>query len=551
MLKKRWLLALFSLGLLLVFVACGGNNTAGDGGNEDETGGESGNGQTGEKVLIFARGGDSQSLDYASTQDGESARVTVQIYESLLQFDEHSFEVKPHLAESWTVSDDGLRYTFKLREGVKFHDGTDFNAEAVKINFERWSDPDHPYSFKDEGFVYSVYGNQFGGFKGDENHLIKEINVLSEYEIEFVLTRPFGAFLQNMAMSYFAIASPAALEKYGPDIKENPVGTGPFKFVSWTKNDSIVLEKNEDYWMEGYPKLDKVIFQVIPDNSARLTALRAGDIDLMDGLNPDDYEQVKNEPGLQVFERETNNFGYLGFNVEKEPFNNPLVRKAMHHAVDKQGLVDLLFAGLGQPAVLPLPPTYLGYNDEVEPYDYNPELAKQLLAEAGYPNGFEFELWAMPVARPYMPDPERAAEILLANFADIGLSAKIVTMEWATYLEEVTTGKQDVFMLGWSGTNGDPDYFLGNLNSTRGIPENNSTFYSNPEVDRLLDEARVTIDEEERAALYREALAIIHEDTPMIPLVHSIPVLAGSERVKNYIPHLSTSEPLTFVDLED
>lgn len=551
MLKKRWLLALFSLGLLLVFVACGGNNTAGDGGNEDETGGESGNGQTGEKVLIFARGGDSQSLDYASTQDGESARVTVQINESLLQFDEHSFEVKPHLAESWTVSDDGLRYTFKLREGVKFHDGTDFNAEAVKINFERWSDPDHPYSFKDEGFVYSVYGNQFGGFKGDENHLIKEINVLSEYEIEFVLTRPFGAFLQNMAMSYFAIASPAALEKYGPDIKENPVGTGPFKFVSWTKNDSIVLEKNEDYWMEGYPKLDKVIFQVIPDNSARLTALRAGDIDLMDGLNPDDYEQVKNEPGLQVFERETNNFGYLGFNVEKEPFNNPLVRKAMHHAVDKQGLVDLLFAGLGQPAVLPLPPTYLGYNDEVEPYDYNPELAKQLLAEAGYPNGFEFELWAMPVARPYMPDPERAAEILLANFAAIGLSAKIVTMEWATYLEEVTTGKQDVFMLGWSGTNGDPDYFLGNLNSTRGIPENNSTFYSNPEVDRLLDEARVTIDEEERAALYKEALAIIHEDTPMIPLVHSIPVLAGSERVKNYIPHLSTSEPLTFVDLED
>ncbi|MGN8648103.1 ABC transporter substrate-binding protein [Gracilibacillus sp. HCP3S3_G5_1] len=560
--KKRaiWML-LLSLVLVMLLAACNGDDAAStneeadndvneveDDGNEtaadEESGAEGG-------TLIFARGGDSQSLDFASTQDGEASRVTLQIYESLLKFSENSFEVEASLAEDWEVSDDDRTYTFYLREGVKFHDGTDFNAEAVKINFDRWSDPESEFAFTDDDYVYSVYGNQFGGFKGDEGHIIEEINVINDYEIEFVLKEPFGAFLQNMAMSYFAITSPAALEEFGPDIDENPVGTGPFQFVSWERDDRITLEKFEDYWMEGYPKLDQVIFQVIPDNSARLTALRSGEIDIMDGLNPDDYEAIQNEPGLQVFERETNNVGYLGFNVEKEPFGDPLVRKAMHHAVDKEELITLLFAGLAEPAKNPLPPAYLGYNDDIEPYEYDPELAKELLAEAGYEDGFEFELWAMPVARPYMPDAERAAEVLQAKFADIGLTASIVTMEWATYLDEVTLGSQDVYMLGWSGTNGDSDYFLGNLLSTAGIPENNSTFYSNPDVDALLEEARTTVDEGERDALYQEALELIHEDTPMIPLVHSVPVLAGSDRVNNYVPHLSTSEPLTFVELTD
>ncbi|MDQ0256926.1 peptide/nickel transport system substrate-binding protein [Evansella vedderi] len=562
--KKSFWLVLLSFVLAAFLVACGGGDEPADSGNEgedteDTTDGGSDDGTDDDATedsasggtLIFARGGDSQSLDFASTQDGESSRITLQIYESLLRFSEHSFDVEPSLAERWEVADDNVTYTFYLREGVKFHDGTDFNAEAVKINFERWSDPDHEFAFKDDGYTYSVYGNQFGGFKGDEGHIIQEINIINDYEIQFVLKEPFGAFLQNMAMSYFAITSPAALAEYGPTINENPVGTGPFKFVSWTRNDNIRLEKFEDYWMSDYPKLDEVIFQVIPDNSARLTALRAGEIDIMDGLAPDDYETIKNEPGLQAFERETNNFGYLGFNMEKEPFNNPLVRRAMHHAVDKESLIALLYAGLAEPAKNPLPPAYLGYNDNIEPYEYNPELARELLAEAGYGDGFEFDLWTMPVARPYMPDPERAAEVLQANFADIGLTANIFTLEWATYLDEITKGVQDVFMLGWSGTNGDSDYFLGNLLSTAGIPDTNSTFYSNTEVDDLLAQARTTVDEDERAALYQEALAIIHEDSPMITLVHSIPVLAGSDRVKNYVPHLSTSEPLTKVELVD
>ncbi|MFC0557580.1 ABC transporter substrate-binding protein [Halalkalibacter alkalisediminis] len=545
------LLLMLVLALTTFLAACGGNDDA-SAPTDQEDGDKDLVVQTepsGDQVLIFARGGDSVSLDYASVTDGESSRVTKQIYETLIEFDQDSFDIGPGLATDWSFSDDGLTFTFQLREGVKFHDGTDFNAEAVKLNFERWADNEHPFNFANEGYTYSVYGTQFGGFKGDEGHAIKVINVLGDHEIEFVLNHPLGAFMQNMGMSYFAITSPAAFEEHGSRINENPVGTGPFKFVSWQKDDSIILEKNENYWKEGYPKLDRVIFQVIPDNSARLTALRSGQIDIMDGLNPDDIATVEGDPELQIFERATNNVGYLGFNTEKAPFDNQLVRQAINHAIDKESLIFALYNGMAQAAKNAVPPGYLGYNDDIEAYDFNPEKAKSLLAEAGYPDGFEFDLWTMPVARPYMPDPERAAEALQADLAQVGLKASIVTMEWATYLEKTEQGEQDIFMLGWSGVNGDPDYFLSNLLSSHAIPGGNRTFYRNEEVTSLLDQAKTIVDPVEREALYKQTQALIHEDAPMVTLVHSVPVLAGASNVNNYVPHPSTSEVLTYVEL--
>ncbi len=566
--SKLWLM-LLSLALVFVLAACGGEDEPadGDGGgddeetaddteeadgddseeSEDEAAGEAAADQT----LIFARGGDSVSLDYASVTDGESSRVTKQIYETLIEFDEDSFEIGPGLAEDWDVSDDGLTFTFQLREGVTFHDGTNFNAEAVKINFERWADPDHEYNFADEGYAYSVYGQQFGGFKGDDGHVIDEINVLGDHEVEFVLSEQLGSFIQNMGMSYFAMTSPAAFEEYGSEINENPVGTGPFQFVSWSRDDSIVLEKYEDYWQEGLPKLDQVIFQVIPDNAARLTALRSGEIDIMDGLNPDDVEMIESEPELTVFERATNNIGYLGFNMDKEPFDDPLVRHAFNHAIDKEALITSLYAGLAEPAKNLIPPGYMGYNDSIEEYAYDPDEAQALLDEAGHADGLEFDLWTMPVARPYMPDPERAAEVIQANFAEIGVTANIVSMEWATYLERTEQGEQDVFMLGWSGVNGDPDYFFSNLLHGSAIPGGNRTFYRSDEVDDLFDSAKVSVEEEERIALYEEAQEVIHEDAPLVPLVHTTPVLAGSDRVQGYVPHPSTSETLLEVELTE
>lgn len=558
-------LLLLMLALMLFLVACGNEDDESqaeseetdtsetedteEDSSESEESTEASGESSGDQVLVFARGGDSESLDFGSTTDGESSRVTKQIYESLLDFEKDSFEVKPGLAHDWEVSDDGLTYTFYLEEGVTFHDGTDFNADAVKTNFERWSDPDHEFAFADEGYVYSMYGTMFGGYKGDDGHIIDEINVVNDHEIEFVLKQPLGFFLQNMAMSYFAITSPAALEEHGPAINENPVGTGPFKFVSWSKDDSIILEKFEDYRKEGQPKLDQVIFQVIPDNAARLIALRSGEIDIMDGLNPDDAMTVEQEDGLVLHTRAANNFGYLGLNTQKEPLDDPLVRKAINHAVDRNAIAEALYAGYAQPAVNPVPPGYLGYNDELELYEHNPEKAMELLAEAGYSDGLDIELWTMPVARPYMPDPETVSEIIQNDLAEIGVNATIVREEWAPYLEKTLTGEQQLFMLGWSGTNGDPDYFLSSLLHGSNVGSSNRSFYQNDEVDELLDQAKRAVDQDERADLYKQAQEIIYEDSPMVPLVHSEPVLATSSNVQNYVPHPSTSESLAEVEL--
>ncbi|MUK89335.1 ABC transporter substrate-binding protein [Ornithinibacillus sp. L9] len=560
-LKFSFLITLL-LALILVLGACSGDGSA-TGGETDDEPTENGSetedidesdateddGE--EQVLIFARGGDSESLDPGSTTDGESSRVTRQVLESLLEFDKESFEVKPALAHDWDVSEDGLTYTFYLEEGVTFHDGTDFNAEAVKVNFERWSDPEHEYAFTDDGYVYSMYGTMFGGFKGDEGHVIQEINVVSDHEIEFVLSRPLGFFLQNMAMTYFAITSPAALEEYGAAINENPVGTGPFKFVNWSKDDSLTLEKFEDYRVEGLPKLDRVVFEVIPDNAARLISLRSGEIDIMDGLNPDDAVGVESDDSLVLHTRAENNFGYVGFNVQKEPLDQLEVRQAINHAIDREAIAEALYAGYANPAKNPLPPSYMGYNDEVVEYEYDLDRAKELLAEAGYEDGLEIELWTMPVARPYMPDPETVAEIVQSNLADIGIEVKIVREEWAPYLEKTLQGEQQMFMLGWSGTNGDPDYFLSSLLHGSNVGSSNRTFYENDEVDELLDQAKVAIDQDERAEFYKQAQELIAEDSPMVTLVHSTPVLATTSSVVNYVPHPSTSESLAEVELQN
>lgn len=553
--KKKYLILLILTLVVLIMAACSGDGGANPEDAADDSAGTEDNGSDAsaseDQVLVFARGGDSESLDPGSTTDGESSRVTRQILESLLDFDKDSFEIKPGLAHDWDISEDGLTYTFYLEEGVTFHDGTDFNAEAVKTNFERWADPNHEYAFTDEGFVYNIYGTMFGGFEGDEGHVIDEINAVSDHEIEFVLKEPLGFFLQNLAMSYFAITSPAALEEYGPDITENPVGTGPFKFNNWSKNDSIVLDKFEDYRVEDQPKLDQVIFQVIPDNSARLIALQSGEIDMMDGLNPDDAAGLEGEEGIELLTRGENNFGYVGFHTQKEPVDQKEVRQAISYAIDKQAIADALYAGYATTAKNPLPPSYLGYNDGVEGYEYNPDRARELLEEAGYADGLEIELMISPTARPYMPDPETVAQIVQENLSEVGIELTITSHEWAPYLELTEQGEHQMYILGWSGTNGDPDYFLSSLLHSTNIGSSNNTFYENTEVDDLLNQAKRAVDQEERADLYMQAQELISEDAPMVTLVHSTPVMAISSNVQNYVPHPSTSESLAEVQLGD
>ncbi|MFE8698704.1 ABC transporter substrate-binding protein [Cytobacillus sp. FJAT-53684] len=542
--KKRngILFVIFALLLSLALVGCSNNNSTGgtkeedgekDTGTEGTTEPEDTNTTGG--TLVFGRGGDSTSLDPAATTEGEAFKVTVNLFETLINFGEQDTEIEAGLATEWETSDDGLKHTLKLREGVKFHDGTDFNAEAVVYNFNRWK------AGNAEQFYY--YNSQFGD-------KIDSVTAVDAYTVEFNLNTPIAPFYKNLAMSPFGIASPAAIEKHGDKFMENPVGTGPFVFKEWKRNDRITIEKFADYWQEGLPKLDSVIFRSIPENSARLNALASGEVDLIDGVNFSDVGQIESNPDLQVFERPTLNVAYLGLTNTRGPLQDKLVRQALNHAVDKQALIDAFYAGAADPAINPMPPVVAGYNDAVEDYAYDPEKAKELLKEAGYENGFEMELWAMPVPRPYMPDGQKVAEALQANFAAIGVKAKIVTYEWGTYLEKANNGEADSFLLGWTGDNGDADNFLYVLLDEDAIGSNNYTYYKNSEVHDLLLKAQASSDQAEREELYKQAQVIIKDDAPWIPLVHSRPILAGKAGIGNFLPHPTGSDLLSNVELK-
>jgi len=500
-------------------------------GNKAKKSNSNGNGGN---VLIFGRGADATSLDPAIVTDGESFAVTKNIYDTLVEYKGQTTDIEPALAESWDISPDGKTYTFHLRKGVKFHDGTDFNADAVVFNFDRWKNANDENKF-------AYYPSMFGGF-GDKS-VIADVKALDDYTVQFTLRTPLAPFLKDLAMSPFAIASPTAIKKYGDKYGQAAaVGTGPFKFKEWKSKDTITLVKNDDYWKKGEPQLDGVIFKVIPDNTARLNALKNGEIDLMDGVNPSDLKDVQGNKDLQIFYRPPMNVGYLGMTVTKKPFDNPLVRQAVNYAVDKKAIIDAFFAGAADPAKNPMPPSISGYNDDIQPYEYNPEKAKELLKKAGFPNGFKTELWAMPNPRPYMPEPSKIAVAIAHNLKDIGIDAEIKTFEWTTYLDKVKKGEAPMYMLGWTGDNGDADNFLYTLLSTDAIGSNNNSFYSNPELDKLLKEAQTLTDENKRNELYKQAQVIIHNDAPWVPLVHSKPALVGKSTIKGFAPHPTGSD---------
>ncbi|WP_088006864.1 ABC transporter substrate-binding protein [Indiicoccus explosivorum] len=518
------------LSFVLLLAACSSSEEAGSAVSGEELTEEEKYGGT----LVYGRGADSVSLDPINVTDGESIRVTHSIFETLLEYDEN-LELQPKLATEWESSEDGLTWTFQLREGVKFHDGTDFNAEAVVFNFERWMDPENPYHVGD----FAYYPFLYGGFKGDEDHLIESVKATGEHELEIKLKRKTAPFLSYLAISMFGIASPAAIEKYGTDIGEHPVGTGPFMFEEWSRNNSITLVKNPDYWVEEEPYLDRIIYRVIPDNSARLSSLMAGEIDMMEGLNMGDVSVVKEAEGLELIKRPSFNISYIAFNTQKEPFDDVRVRKALNMAIDKEAIVDAFFYGLADVATNPIPPSLWGFNESIEGYEYDPEQAKKLLAEAGYEDGLKITLYTMNNPRPYLPEPMKIAEAVQSDFAEIGVEAEIITMEWATYLDDTSNGAHDMAFYGWTGVMADPDNFLyPNLSQTNIVkPAQNVAFYDSDEFTSLITEARETIDQDKRIELYKQAQEVFHKDVPWIMLAYTTPPLAKADYVKGFEAH--------------
>ena len=483
------------------------------GGEQEAASSAGGDGKMG-GTLVFARSGDSVGLDPARETDGESFYGATAVFDNLVEFVPGKTEVRPALAESWEVADDNLSVTFNLRKGVKFHDGTDFTADAVVFTFERQFKEDHPY--------YDLGPWKYWGYM-DMSNIVDAVVAVDDYTVRFDLKKPEAPFLANLAMDFAGIVSPAAVEKLGENFKNNPVGTGPFKFVEWRKDDAIIFERNEDYWADDV-YLDRLILRVIPDATARWLALQKGEVDVIDFPSAQDLQAMKNDPNVKVLQQEGLNVGYLAFNTSKKPFDNKLVRQALNYAINKEEIITAVYGSAGTPAKNPLPPTMWSYNDDIKDYPYDPAKAKQLLAQAGFPNGFSTELWAMPVARPYNPNARKIAEIMQAQFAEIGVDAEIVSYEWGTYLDKTDNLEHDMAMLGWTGDNGDPDNFLWVLLSAPAAepPAGNIAAWKNAEFTALIKEAKETMDQARRTELYEKAQVVFKEEAPWLPIAHSV-----------------------------
>jgi peptide/nickel transport system substrate-binding protein len=517
-------------------------------------------------TFIFGRGGDSVQLDPAIVTDGESFRVTGQCLEPLYQYQPGSTKPIPALATKCTPNADSTEWTCNLRQGVKFHDGTDFNADAVIFNFERWRFTTNPYHFESQVFEYYEY--MWFGF--DDDSVITSVEKIDDFTVKFVLNVPLAPFLANLAMDMFAISSPAAIEQYGEDYglpSVGCVGTGPFKFVEWVEGDHITVAANDDYW-GGRPLVDEIVWRVIPDDSARFLALRAGDIHALETATAEDVLAAEADPDLYVLARPALNTGYLAFNYRIKEFQDKRVREAVAHAINRQGLVEAFLGSYGEVATNFLPPLIWGHNDAIQDWVYDPDMSKQLLADAGFPDGLSevtiaediadnegnvvyaagdkipLSLYYMPVTRFYYPSPKEIGEAMAADLAKAGIHAQLeLAGDWPTYLGLRRTGQLvGLYMLGWGGDNGDPDnfhnYFFGGLSSADEVkePDAREGFYANQEVATLCYEGAVNPNQPEREKIYKQIEQLLHDDVARLFVDHYNTPLLFSKKVSGYVP---------------
>ncbi|NOZ27000.1 MAG: ABC transporter substrate-binding protein [Chloroflexi bacterium] len=480
-------------------------------------------------TLVVGRGGDSVILDAGPATDGESWRVICEVMEPLVRLEGTSTKPIPWLAESWET-EDSQTWTFHLRKGVKFHNGDPFNAEVVKWNIDRWRDPDNPYRF---GRTFEYYDAEFG-----KDLAIEEVNVIDEYTVQIKLAQPSAVLLAKLSLcGVFSMNNPRVVEEQGDKYGTAAgtiVGTGPFKFVEWVPDDHITLERNNEWW-GGPPRLARIIFRSIPDNSARFAELKAGTIHTGDFAQTD-LPAAEEDPDINVYLLPALSTGYIAFQQCTPPFDKLEVRQAVAHAVNWGALIEPFYGKYGQLAGSFQPPPILGHNPDIKPYEYNPELAKELLAKAGLPDGFETDFWYIPVIRGYFPDSKAIGEAIAADLAKVGIRVNLKTEDWGAYLEDRNEGKFPMWMLGWGSDNGDPDNYLGwHFSHPVGQPKKEDC-YNNDRVAELLIQGRIEADPAKREKIYQEAELLIHNDVARIPVVWVKGTAVFRKEVKGYIP---------------
>jgi peptide/nickel transport system substrate-binding protein len=450
-------------------------------------------------TLVFARGADSQKLDPADVDDGESIKVLNNICEGLVRFKPGTTEIEPCLATSWTISPDGLTYTFKLRERVYFQDGTPLDAQTAAFSFLRQMDKLHPAHFPNATFAYwsAMYS------------MVESVRALDAGTLEFRLREPHAPFLADLAIFPAYLISPKIADQ------RRPIGTGPFRFVEWVPNEKIVLEVNPNYW-DGAPAIKHLIFKVVPDSATRLVQLQTGEIQAMDGIDPNDLPIIERDKALKLITGPGLNVCYLAFNCERPPLTDRYLRRAIAAAINKRDLVDIVYRGAATVARNPLPPFIAGHNDET------PESPKPSVLDYQFARPVRFDVMTNP--RPYLPNPLRAAEMIKADLEKIGIPVEIVPNEWGAHLSRTSHGEHEMALMGWVGDNGDADNFLYVLldkdTATLGSALN-ICFWKNDAYHDLMVAARRELDPEKRAALYRKAQEIIFDEVPLVPLAHA------------------------------
>ena len=489
----------------------------------------------GSATLLVGRASDAIGLDPSRISDSESVEVCEQIFEHLVRTRPGSSEIEPALATDWSPSPDGREWIFHLRPGVRFHDGTPFDAEAVVFSFERQRDQKHPFHLPD--FTYE------GLFKN-----IVRVEAVDKLTVRIVIVEAYAPLEANLSMFPMSIVSPTAVRRWGEAFRRHPVGTGPFRFVEWSEGERITLEANPDYW-DGTPALGHLAFVPVRDPRQRLLALEGGAIDVAENLAPQDLQFVVLHPELTTERVAGFNIGYLAMNTQHPPFSDPRVRRAVQLAIRRDPILKLVYQGLAVPATGPLSPSVWGHLDlPMEAPD--PARARALLAEAGVigpgadPTRRKPRFFVMSTPRTYMPNPERVASMIAQDLHDAGLDVEVVVNVMSDHLDAIHRGEHDLCLLGWSADNGDPDNILYTLfhsdNTQEGVARN-VAFLRDKKLDGILSWAQRAPERRQRERFYQDAQRLIAEDRPWVPLAHTEIVAARRASVHGLrLPPTST-----------
>ncbi len=550
--RKRWLsgAAIVAIGAI-VLTACASQREEGGG---EETSSDV------DTTFVFGASGDVSSLDPAFASDGESFRVARQIFEGLVGVEPGTADPAPLLAKSWEQSEDGLTYTFELEEGVTFHDGTEFNADAVCFNFDRQNNFTGLAQSQSLSYYWGVI---MRGYADTGTSIYGGCEAVSPTEVTITLTEPFAGFIPALSLPAFSIQSPAALEEYAaddvggtaeaPTLSEyatgHPTGTGPFQFDSWEPGAQTTVTAYGDYWGEQ-GVVEEVIFRVIGDTTARRQALETGSIDGYDLVAPADLGALE-EDGFMLVNREPFNVLYLAMNQAVPELADIRVRQAIAQAIDKEQLITQVLPEGTEVASQFMPPAVIGWNEDVTTYEYDPEAAKALLAEAGFDEANPLTItfnYPVNISRPYMPNPEQIFTNLASQLEAVGIVLNPVSNEWGEYLDLMQGGSDHgIHLLGWTGDYNDPDNFVGTF---FGLPTNEWGF-DNPELFSALTAARGLPTAEEQEAAYLTINEDIMQFLPGVPLAHPVPTLAFAPRVEFYPASPVQDEVYNMIELNE